>query len=104
MAWFAADRAIALARLPGADRRFTGSHERSSLDPVGLPVTSWLDDRTPEIDGAFWRVAIDDAAGGRSLGLGDLAALQMDDLTAILDCTSGWYSNAGAGAGCGSTG
>ncbi len=93
VAWFAADRAIALARLPGADRRFTGSHERSSLDPAGLPVTSWLDDRTPELDGASWSVAIEDAAGGRSLGLDDLAILPMDEVTAILDCTSGWYSN-----------
>ena len=93
VAWFAADRAIALARLPGADRRFTGSHERSSLDPAGLPVTSWLDDQTPDIDAASWSVAIGDAAGGRLLGLDDLAVLPMDEVTAILDCTSGWYSN-----------
>ena len=93
VAWFAADRAIALARLPGADRRFTGSHERSSLDPVGLPVTSWLDDRTPEIDGSSWSLVVEDVGGGRSLRLDDLAALQMDDLTAILDCTSGWFSS-----------
>jgi DMSO/TMAO reductase YedYZ molybdopterin-dependent catalytic subunit len=93
LAWFAADRAIALARLPGADRRFTGSHERSSLDPAGLPVTSWLDDRTPDIDATTWSLTVSDAAVGRSLGLDDLADLPMDDVTAVLDCTSGWYSN-----------
>jgi DMSO/TMAO reductase YedYZ molybdopterin-dependent catalytic subunit len=93
VAWFAADRAIALARLPGADRRFTGSHERSSLDPAGLPVTSWLDDRTPDIDATTWSLTVSDAGGGRSFGLADLGQLPADDVTAILDCTSGWYSN-----------
>jgi DMSO/TMAO reductase YedYZ molybdopterin-dependent catalytic subunit len=93
VAWFTADRAIALARLPGADRRFTGSHERSSFEPTGLPVTSWLDDRTPDIDATTWSLTVSDAAGGRSFGLAEVGQLPADDVTAALDCTSGWYSN-----------
>ena len=56
-------------------------------------MTSWLDDRTPEARWRLLEVAIEDAAGGRSLRLGDLAVLPIDDVTAVLDCTSGWYSN-----------
>lgn len=74
--------------LRGADRRFTGSHERGSFDPSGLPATSWLDDRVQHIDPGEWRLTVD----GRLLSLDDVAAIPHDDLTAILDCTSGWYS------------
>lgn len=70
------------------DRRFTGSHERGSFDPAAMPVTSWFDDPVQRIDGSEWSVRIDNAAWT----LDDLAALPQDDLTAILDCTSGWYS------------
>ncbi len=72
----------------GADRIFTGSHERGSFDPAALPVTSWFDDRVQHIDAAQWTVQID----GQKLSLADVESQTSDDVTAILDCTSAWYS------------
>lgn len=81
--------ALGVLRLPGADRRYTGSHERSSGDPAGMPVTSWLFDQTPEGDPDTWTVDV----AGTTL---DVAALRdhadREDVEATLDCTSGWYS------------
>ncbi|CAN5863239.1 MAG: molybdopterin-dependent oxidoreductase [Acidimicrobiia bacterium] len=90
--WFGADRLIRITDLAGKDRRFTGSHETSSFEPAGVPVTSWLDDRVPTTGDAAWRVDIDDAAGARSLTLSELQSLPFQDITADLDCTSGWWS------------
>jgi DMSO/TMAO reductase YedYZ molybdopterin-dependent catalytic subunit len=92
LAWWGTEGAITVTRLPGAVRRFTGSHERSSFLPEGMPVTSWLDDRPPDLDTASWRLTVDDDSGRRRLTLPDLAALPSEEVTGILDCTSGWYS------------
>ena len=89
--WFGLDRTIALGSMAGAERRFTGSHERSSFVPEGVPVTSWLDDRTPAIDQQTWSLAIEDGSASRSMTLGQLNELA-SEVTADLDCTSGWYS------------
>jgi DMSO/TMAO reductase YedYZ molybdopterin-dependent catalytic subunit len=73
-----------LAGLPGADRRFTGSHEVGSFDPTAMPATMWLNDRVPsrpdsvvEIDGRRWSVS--------ELDVGDA-------MRVTLDCTGGWWS------------
>ena len=71
--------------LPGARRRFTGSYE---VTAANLPNTIWLDDTTPPVDPATWRL---DAAG-RTLSLDDLAAFDRSTVRATLDCTSGWYA------------
>jgi DMSO/TMAO reductase YedYZ molybdopterin-dependent catalytic subunit len=76
----------------GADRRFTGSHEAGSFDPDGMPVTQWLDDSVPSIEGSSWRVEI--VGGGletRSFTLADLEAFG-DDVRATVECTGGWYA------------
>ncbi|MGH8958281.1 MAG: molybdopterin-dependent oxidoreductase [Acidimicrobiia bacterium] len=72
----------------GAKRRFTGSHELGSFDPSGFPVTSWINDVPPAIDGPAWRVMI----GEEAYSLGDLTAMIDGDLEATIDCTGGWYS------------
>ncbi|MGQ0847624.1 MAG: molybdopterin-dependent oxidoreductase [Actinomycetota bacterium] len=76
-------------RLPGANRRFTGSHERGSHRPEVMPVTSWLDDRVPVVDSAQWSLSL----AGRSLSLDELNALPHERIGAVLDCTSGWYAD-----------
>jgi DMSO/TMAO reductase YedYZ molybdopterin-dependent catalytic subunit len=83
--------AVRLAGLPGAGRRFTGSYETGSFAPASMPVTSWLDDTTPAVDPAAWRLVVADADGERELSLDDLAAFDVR-LRAILDCTGGWYA------------
>ncbi len=89
-AWVAVEGTSRLLRLPGRDRRFTGSHERGSFDPQAMPATSWIDDRAPGTDPAAWTLTLDTPAGQRRLGLADVDG--GDEVTAILDCTSGWWS------------
>lgn len=80
-----------LADLPGARRRFTGSH---LVEPAAMPVTSWLDDAVPLVRGDDWAVRVTDAGGSRNVSLGELAARGTTTLRATLDCTSGWYTTA----------
>jgi hypothetical protein len=74
-----------------ANRRFTGSRERGSGDGNRFPVTMWVVDDPDPVDTAAWSLSV----GG---AVEDSFALPYDDLptdadrTALLDCTSGWYS------------
>jgi DMSO/TMAO reductase YedYZ molybdopterin-dependent catalytic subunit len=83
-----------IERLSGGERRFTGSR----LLPSGgiPPVTTFFGEPTPPIDLAAWRVRVGGliAAPG-SWSVADLRALGEMDLTAILDCTSGWALETG---------
>jgi len=53
-----------------------------------MPVTQWFDDRVQRIDAAEWQLDID----GVTYGIGEIADTDRETITAILDCTSGWYS------------
>jgi hypothetical protein len=75
--------------LPGGHRRFTGSHEKGSFDPVGMPVTSWINDRQPSSYAREITVTIGDT--DTSLTIEQLAAFD-DRMVATLDCTGGWYA------------
>lgn len=86
--WFGWEGALRVTGSTGSQRRFTGSHERGSFDPAAMPVTSWWDDRVQHISADDWSVRID----GRALSLADIATYPADDVTAVLDCTSAWYS------------
>jgi Oxidoreductase molybdopterin binding domain len=73
---------IAVAALPAARRAPTGSYKAAYAVP-----TQWLFDSTPAVDPAAWRLAV----GPRQWTYDDLS--QFDDrVTAVLDCTGGWYS------------
>ena len=89
--YLATDSLVRVADLPGARRRFTGSYDSGSFDPAAMPSTVWLDDRTPPIDPAAWRLVVADGDGERSLSLPDLAAFDVR-VRAVLDCTGGWYA------------
>ncbi|NNL69319.1 MAG: molybdopterin-dependent oxidoreductase [Acidimicrobiia bacterium] len=52
-----------------------------------MPVTSWLNDVTPSIAGKDWQLQFGDSTYDR-----DAIAAFEDEITAILDCTGGWYS------------
>ncbi|MGD2102158.1 MAG: molybdopterin-dependent oxidoreductase [Acidimicrobiia bacterium] len=86
--WIGLERALDVFDLPGGDRRFTGSHERSSHDPSRFPVTSWLDDRVQVIAETDWALTVDDVVHT----LGDIEKLPHETFDAVLDCTSAWYS------------
>jgi hypothetical protein len=81
------ERVLDVAGLPGADRRFTGSHEVASFDPDRMPVVQWLDDDAPRVDVATWTLRV----GDRDIGYEELTA-HTDVVAATLDCTGGWYS------------
>ena len=73
---------LGLAVLPSARRASTGSYESASAVP-----TQWMFDSAPAIDTVRWRLA----ACGHEWSYDDLS--QFDDrVTAVLDCTGGWYS------------
>ncbi len=93
---FAAYGALAgvvwLTRLPGRARRFTGSYETGSYRPEAMPVTQWLNDSVPAVDGSSWFVSIRHA--GREVGRLSLEELdrRRQRVQATIDCTGGWFA------------
>jgi DMSO/TMAO reductase YedYZ molybdopterin-dependent catalytic subunit len=78
-----------LDTLRGGARRFTGSRFLPA-GPPGVPTT-FLGEAAPAVDASAWRLRI----AGRvdrevAFDLDALMTLGQRDLTAILDCTSGW--------------
>ena len=87
--WQASERLSILAGGPGAGRRFTGSYPEDGAD---FPVTMWLNDRVPHIDGAGWRLTVDGyVEHPYTLDLAEFQQ-QRQPLTATLDCTGGWHT------------
>lgn len=86
--------AAVLDRINGGERRFTGSR---ALPAGGVPpVTTFFGEPTPPIDPATWLVDVSGrVARPGAWTLADLDALGATDLTAILDCTSGWWIETG---------
>jgi DMSO/TMAO reductase YedYZ molybdopterin-dependent catalytic subunit len=86
--------AALVERWRGGTRRFTGSRW---LPSGGIPpVTTFYGEGTPTIDLAAWRLTV--RAGSRAVRswrLEELRALGETDLTAVLDCTSGWAMETG---------
>ena len=87
-AWLGWEGLLRAADAPGARRRFTGSHETGSGNPRAMPVTQWLDDSVQRVDPSTWRLR----AGTTELTLDQLRGLPSDSVTAVLDCTSEWWS------------
>ena len=87
----AGEMVVRLARLPGADRRLTGSYEVGSFAAALLPVTQWMFDSVPRVDVDRWRLELRSPSGSRFLTYEQLVAFD-DRLEATLDCTGGFYS------------
>ncbi|WP_250038222.1 molybdopterin-dependent oxidoreductase [Paractinoplanes maris] len=66
------------------DRRFSGSVPQDRL-----LVTSWFDDGIQRIDQADWSIRV----GAAGFDLAAVLALPHERFTAVLDCTSGWFSS-----------
>ena len=86
--------AVLYAVVPaGSGKRFTGSYEVASFAPDRMPNVIWLDDTVPVIRSDSWRLSIVDGDGAYELDLSALRASGVETWRAILDCTSGWYSD-----------
>jgi DMSO/TMAO reductase YedYZ molybdopterin-dependent catalytic subunit len=79
--------------LPAAARRFTGSYETGSHTGV-FPPTSWLFDDPSPLAADRWHLLVTGAVQ-RPLRLSydDLLARGDGTVTALIDCTGGWYSS-----------
>ena len=91
-AWFLSNRTSRFIGLPGSHRRFTGSYETGSFSG-SFPSVSWIADRPPEIDLANWRLTVEGAVERpTSLSFDQLLQMNQVEMTAVLDCTGGWYT------------
>ena len=87
--WQLTDRLNIVAGGPVADRRFTGSHPENGPD---FPVTMWLNDRVPGVDGASWKLRVNGHVENPfEMDLEELHSWS-SPLIATLDCTGGWYT------------
>lgn len=83
----------ALAGARDALRRVTGSKHAGSFSGNAFPYTIWLFDEVPSLDAATWRLEIvGKVARPATLTYAQLSALPPRGMTAILDCTGGWWS------------
>ena len=87
----AAEAASALSRPEGSRRRFTGSYDAARRRMENFPVVSWLNDSTPYIDADSWKLTVTGAVD-RELTLGYPDVDATEEVTAVIDCTGGWYS------------
>jgi DMSO/TMAO reductase YedYZ molybdopterin-dependent catalytic subunit len=109
-AWRAQETTNALLDTAGAKRRFTGSRETGSGDGNAFPVTSWVADDPDPVDESEWTLAVsgavatplelshgevtpDDGDGPQAAtDAGERPVDPEGEKRALLDCTSGWYS------------
>ncbi len=91
LTYAAGEAAIRLLRLPGSERRFTGSYEFGSLESSQLPATQWMFDSVPVIDPRTWRLAVHTGTVTRQWTYEELLAFD-DRVRATLDCTGGFFS------------
>ena len=89
--WRSSEAATALLGLSGAGRRFTGSRPTPGVGGNDFPASNWLTDDPEPLDLERWRLRIGGHVGApRTLTLADLTPSVV--LSAVLDCTGGWYA------------
>jgi hypothetical protein len=89
--WQVMERASALA-LPPLNRLQSGSKHIGSFNANAYPAEIWLLDSVPSIDPQSWRMQFNGLVTPAALGIEDLHAFPRTEMQAILDCTSGWWT------------
>ena len=79
-------------KLPGAQRRFTGSREANSFAGNIFPTSSWVADQPRPLEIGRWRLALGGAVRSARTFSYDELTTAGDELVATLDCTGGFYS------------
>ena len=91
--WAVQNGAARAADLPGARRRFTGSKSAGAAPGLTYPITMWMFDNPAPYAADTWRLAVTgNVAHTLTLSAADLAQAPVQELTATLDCTGGWYT------------
>lgn len=79
-------------KLPGSQRRFTGSYAAASFSGNSFPSTSWINDDPDPINPSNWTLQVTGHVERElTLAYNEIAALDTQ-MTATLDCTGGWHS------------
>jgi DMSO/TMAO reductase YedYZ molybdopterin-dependent catalytic subunit len=79
----------AIERLAPAVRLISGSKPTTSFSANDFPAEIWLLDSVPSIDATQWRLGVH----AREFSLSELlASFPKREVQAVLDCTSGWWS------------
>ncbi|WP_255198384.1 molybdopterin-dependent oxidoreductase [Halorarius litoreus] len=76
----------------GTERRFTGSREAGSDAGNRFPVTMWVADDPAPVDPETWSLTVTGLVD-RDLELAYETLDTEAETRALLDCTSGWYSD-----------
>ncbi len=77
-----------LVGLAGGRRRATGSYEVASHEPERMPEVIWLDDTPPsDTDADSWSLEV----AGAAVTIASLRE-RAQPVTAVIDCTGGWWS------------
>ena len=100
LAWRLQGSANRLLDTAGSRRRFTGSRETGSDDGNAFPVTAWVADDPDPVPTGEWTLSVRGAVDSPiDLEYDDLPSVEEDRASlaasedrALLDCTSGWYS------------
>ena len=83
----------ATALAPAGSLRPSGSKHAGSFSGNDFPLTIWLFDAVPELDARSWQLGIrGNVARPARLSYAELTALPTREVTAVLDCTGGWWS------------
>jgi DMSO/TMAO reductase YedYZ molybdopterin-dependent catalytic subunit len=91
--WAVAETVARTRAIPEAARRHTGSREEASFSGLAFPVTHTLGQGQIQIDTATWKLKVHGAVNKPlDLSYDQLLAMRATDITATLDCTSGWYT------------
>jgi hypothetical protein len=91
--WAVAEYLAQARQDPEAPRRFTGSREEGSFSGLGYPVTNTVGQGQIVLDPATWRLNVRGAVSRPlSLSYAEVLVMPPAEVTATLDCTSGWYT------------
>jgi len=81
----------AVFETPGTDRRLTGSRRQAGAGNASFPVTSWVADDPEPVRLDEYRLTVRGAVDEQlELSYGELDP--DSETAALLDCTSGWYT------------
>jgi DMSO/TMAO reductase YedYZ molybdopterin-dependent catalytic subunit len=91
--WLVAQRLAAARAAPASPRRFTGSTAQGSFSGNDFPITNSGGEGQLALNAATWFLAVrGSVARPYKISYATLAGFPPSEVTATIDCTTGWYS------------